>query len=43
MFTISFFPAGGDAIVDYNGGRELADLTKYLEEKIPGLAAAASA
>ncbi len=38
--TIKFFPAGSNEIIDYQGGRELSDLSKYLEEKIPGLASA---
>jgi len=38
--TIKFFPAGSNEAVDYKGGRELADLSKFLEENIPGLASA---
>lgn len=35
--TLKFYPAGSDRrVLDFNGGRELADLKKYLDENIVG-------
>eukprot|EP00045_Choanoeca_perplexa_P012720 m.140746 g.140746 ORF g.140746 m.140746 type:complete len:521 (-) comp16114_c1_seq1:66-1628(-) len=32
--TLKFFPAGSDEILDYEGGRDLAALVEYLNEKV---------
>jgi len=41
--TLKFFPAGSDEMVDYDGERDLEGISKFLEEKVPGLKEATSA